>query len=331
MQYEQSQKSLKRSELRLIYSVSASYYGLLSLQKSKEFALLDLDRQTEAYEMSQKKFAAGLIREVDALQMEVDLASAQNTYDLAIVNQINATYEFKDLIGLGLSDSITLKSELAYQEVYVDTDVAVQYALKNRLEIRDMEIQVELQKLTIKRQKAQGLPSIKLDAYYERIGVDRQYLGNGLSHSMSDTWADFRHRPSNFGVGLTISVPIFDWGQNKATLRSTKSRLEQLQINKESDERNIETEVRNLISSLHSSLTRLKLLEKNVAVAEKSFAITLDRYSDGDIDSEGLALERQRLNSAYNNHLSAYIAYQLSLADLTQKTFYDFLNNQPVE
>ncbi|MDA3879350.1 MAG: TolC family protein, partial [Prolixibacteraceae bacterium] len=90
------------------------------------------------------------------------------------------------------------------------------------------------------------------------------------------------------------------------------------------------TEVKNLVAGLNSSLKRLQLLEKNVEVAEKSFEITRMRYSDGDIDSQDLALERERLNNAYISHLSSYIQYELNLADLMRKTFYDFKNNELV-
>jgi hypothetical protein len=68
-----------------------------------------------------------------------------------------------------------------------------------------------------------------------------------------------------------------------------------------------------------------------VKVAEKSFDITLQRYADGDIDSQSLALERNRMNTAYTSHLNAYINYQLSLADLMRKTFYDFRNQTLIE
>ena len=84
-------------------------------------------------------------------------------------------------------------------------------------------------------------------------------------------------------------------------------------------QRSIEREVRNLVADLNSSLKRLQLLEKNVVVAEKSFEITRQRYSDGDIDSQALALERNRLNNAYNSHLRSYII-QLVL-ELMRKTF----------
>ena len=78
-------------------------------------------------------------------------------------------------------------------------------------------------------------------------------------------------------------------------------------------------------------MKRLQQLEKNVSVAERSYGITLQRYTDGDIDSQALALERNRLNTAQQSHLRAYIEYRLQLADLMRKTFYDFENDVPVE
>ena len=44
-----------------------------------------------------------------------------------------------------------------------------------------------------------------------------------------------------------------------------------------------------------------------------------------------MTLERTRLNTTYNSHLSAYSTYQLKLADLTRKTFYDFKNDLPIK
>ena len=106
LDYERSNKQFKREELNLIYQVSSSYYNLLSLQRSTEIASLDLERQMEANEISKNKYAAGLIREVDALQMEVDLAEAQNNYDIANLNEVSAKNSFKELLGLNLNDSI---------------------------------------------------------------------------------------------------------------------------------------------------------------------------------------------------------------------------------
>ena len=62
---------------------------------------------------------------------------------------------------------------------------------------------------------------------------------------------------------------------------------------------------------LQSNLRRLQLLEKTVVIAEKSFEISRQRYSNGDIDSQAMALERERLNTAYVTRLDAFINYKL--------------------
>ncbi len=330
LDYERTKKSLRREELNLEYRVSSSYYNLLSLQRSTEIALLDYERQTEANKIAQNKYASGLIREVDALQMEVDLAEAQNSYEVALINQESALNSFKDLLGIELTDSVILKDDLEYTIVTVDADKAVEYALKNRTELRERDIAIEQQAMSIRQRKAEGMVRGYFDAYVQKTGTSMGDItttyGNTIQHSASD----FMDRPINYGVGVTVSIPLLDWGENKARVRAAEARQRQNYLAKEELERSIETETRNSVEQLNNNLKRLQLLEKNVAIAEKSFAITLQRFSDGDIDSQTLALERNRLNSAYRSHLSAYIAYQLSLADIMRKTLYDFENDEPI-
>lgn len=330
LDYERTNKSLRREELNLVYRVSSSYYNLLSLQRSTEIALLDYERQTEANEIAQNKYESGLIREVDALQMEVDLAEAQNSYEMALINQESAINSFKELLGIELSDSVVLKDELKYNVVVVDVDKAVEYALKNRTELREQDIAIEQQKMTIRQRKADGMIRGYFDAYVQKTGTSMGDITTGYATTIQTSANDFIDRPINYGVGFTVSVPLLDWGENRARVRAAEARQRQNYLAKEELERSIETETRNSVAQLNNNLKRLQLLEKNVVIAEKSFDITLQRFTDGDIDSQTLALERNRLNSAYRNHLSAYIAYQLSLADIMRKTLYDFEKGEPL-
>ena len=330
LDYERSSKSFRREELNLVYRVSNSYYNLLSLQRSTEIALLDYERQTEANEIAQNKYASGLIREVDALQMEVDLAEAQNSYEMALINQESAINSFKELLGIELTDSVILKDELKYNVITVDADKAVEYALNNRIELRERDIAIEQQQMAIRQRKAEGMVRGYFDAYVQKTGTSMDDMNTSYGNTLRTSANDFIDRPINYGVGLTVSVPLLDWGENKARVRAAEARQRQNYLAKEELERSIETEIRNAVAQLNNNLKRLQLLEKNVVIAEKSFAITLQRFTDGDIDSQTLALERNRLNSAYRNHLSAYIAYQLSLADIMRKTLYDFEKDEPV-
>ena len=217
-----------------------------------------------------------------------------------------------------------------YKVVVVDAETAVNLALKNRSEIREQEIQIEQQKLNIKQQKAAGMIRSSINAHVGKEGTGSGKLVKGHPDAVEMAYKDY-FNGTPFGIGLTVSIPIFDRGENKALVRAAEARMKQFTYSREELERDIETQVRNLVANVNSCLKRLQLLEKNVTVAEKSFDITRQRYSDGDIDSQSLALERTRLNNAYTSHLRAYINYQLTLADLMRRTYYDFQNETGLE
>lgn len=331
LDYERSIKGLKREELNLVYDVSNAFYNLLSQKKSEEIAKLNYERQKEAYGLAKNKFDAGLIKEVEALQMEVDLAEAQNNYDVAKIEQTSSENRLKEVLGLQLSDSIMLSSNMDYKIVLVDPEKAVSLAMKNRMEIREMEITIEMNKLNIKQAKSQGMIKGDLEATLGLTGVSEQGLRTPINQAIGNSYQDLRNSPKNYGIGFNVTIPILDWGQNRARVNSAKASLQRNLYTQEENKRKIELEIRNLVSELNSSLKRLQLLEKNVLVAEKSFGITRQRFSDGNIDSQALALELDRLNTAYNSHLRAYINYQLMLADIMRKTFYDFQRDTSID
>jgi outer membrane protein TolC len=181
--------------------------------------------------------------------------------------------------------------------------------------------------MEIKRRRAEGMINGEILVNYNFIGVDKSNLAVPIETSFNNTWQNLLTRPGSFGVGLTVNIPIIDWGENKARVRSAQATLSQNQIQQDADRVTIERDIRTTVSRLQSSLKRLQLLEKNVVVAEKSFEISRQRYANGDIDSQSMALERERLNNAYISRLESYINYKLLLSDLMRKTFFDFEKN----
>ncbi len=155
--YDLTNKQLQREELTLVYDISQDFYNLVSYREKMNIARISLDKQKEAYEIAKNKFAAGLIREVEALQMEVDLSAAVNDLDIAMVDYMAQVRLFKENLGINLNDSVTINNTLDYLPVNVDVEKAVSLALENRLEIKENEIQIELQRMEIKRRKAEGM------------------------------------------------------------------------------------------------------------------------------------------------------------------------------
>ena len=328
--YDLSSKQLKREELNLVYDISQTFFTLLSYHERLNIALISLNNQQEAYDIAQNKYKAGLIREVEALQMEVDLSAAINNYDLAGVDYSAQTALFKDRLGIELKDSVIIKSDLGYNNVHVDAEKAVSLALANRLELKENEIQIQMSQMAIKKQKAEGMINGDILLNYNFIGVNKSNRSVPFETSINNTWENLINRPGRIWCGFDCKHTSHRLGREQGKGRQFAQSHYRLVPDTAGGRQGLDRKGYPYYGKppCRASLKRLHLLEKNVVVAEKSFGISAQRYANGDIDSQAMALEQERLNNAYILRLESFINYKLLLSDVMRKTFYDFEKNK---
>ncbi|MCF7741357.1 MAG: TolC family protein [Candidatus Marinimicrobia bacterium] len=330
LNYQRQQKQLDRAQLDMEYRITSAFFQLVKSRERKKISHQALANQQEAYDLAVNKYKAGVIPEVQALQMEVDLGQSQNTFETNRANERQVANDFKQLLDISLSDSVALTYNLEYETVFVNKEKAVNLGLRHRLEIQEQKINKQLAKLDIKRRKVDGQITGRISAYYDFQGVETDVLHPVYSNLFEGAYRNLSDRPGNRGVSLTLSIPVWDWGVNEARVEAARSRLRQSEYALQNEKVNVKKDIIATVDELKTSLNNLKLLEKNVKVAEKSYNISKKRFANGDISSQELALERDRLNNTYISHLDAFISYKLALADLKRKTFYDFKNDQSI-
>jgi outer membrane protein len=327
---ELAEKQYKRNELDLIYSISSLFYNCLSANKQKEIGLQTLNKQQEAYKLAKSKFETGLIKEVEALQIEVDYGEAQNEYDTYMASYVQSANELKLALGLTFRDSIVLKDTINYKVVIIDENKAIEMGLQNRTEIREKQIQIKINELAVKLQRSKGLVNGSLEFYYDLLGYSSSGISYPYSSAFRTSMDNMLNKAGAYGVTFTLSVPIIDWGMNHSLVKKQKSVLKESTLALDYEKLSIENEIKNTISKINLNLKKLQLLEKNTKLSEKSYEISYLRFVNGDIDVETLGLDRIRYTNSQSSYLAAYINYKLLLLDLKRKTFFDYENNAPI-
>jgi len=326
LNYELASRRYNQRELQIIYMVTAGFFDLYRSIRQHKIALDNVKQQEELYDIASKKYNAGLIPETDALEMEVDLAESQNMLVQAESDMETSRDYFKQLIGLELDDMISVHTAFEYSTMTVDLDEAIKKALQNRTEIRENEIRLELAKINVKQVDARSEIRGDLWASYELVGVSDPNLPYGSTPRSlwSSSLDDMDRRPNNRSVGFTLSIPLFDWGVNKAEVQAAMAVLNSREIDLNEEKKTIVRQVRAVVRSLKETEDRLSVLEKREKIAQRNFDITLERFNNGDITSIVLANNRDRLISAKTAYLNAYIEYRLTIADLKRRTLWDF-------
>ncbi len=326
LSYESAVQRYNRDELDIVYNVTAAFYSVYRATRELEIAREDVQQQQEIYQLAKQKYEAGLIPEVEALQMQVDYAESQAAFVEAEEALSRLSDAFKQLIGLKLTDNINVMTEFEYSHIEVDLQQAIELAKEQRSEIRLNEIDVELAKLRVKEIDAFRDFQGTLTAFYDLTGVASSDVWGTSDYT--ELWDrsldDMQGRPDNRGVVFTLSVPIWDFGGNRAAVQSAQANVNANELALMEMKKTIEREVRQVVGRLRAAETQLTVLEQREEIAKRAFDITVERFNNGDITSQELALDRGRYIAAQLAYLNAYINYQLALADLKRKTMYDF-------
>ena len=273
------------------------------------------------------KGETGRIPEGDVLIAEVAAAQDRANLSESIGNLEKEKDDFKQLIGLELNQEIQIITDLKYDTFAIDLDKAIEEAQKNRLEIYEAELDIELQKIELDRAKRERELKGNISAYYDITGVST--IGKGTTRELFESSFDnFVDRPPNRGVTFSLSYPIFDWGRGSARKQQEQARLRETKLSYEDTKVTVVREVRNVVRSVEEAKNRLKINEKNQEVAQRSYEISRMRFENGDITSQELGVEQERLATTQLNYLDAFITYQLAIADLKRKTLWDFQNNR---
>ena len=276
------------AHLTLISTVAKAYFNERYAEETMALAQRVLQTREATYKLSQLRHKAGVISAVDLHQQEALIESAKADYASAVKNREQARNSLAMLINQPLPEDLPagLSSDL----------------LLNRPDIRAAEHALKQANANIGAARAAFFPRISLTG---SVGTASGEL-SGLFKSGTGIWA----------FAPSITLPIFDWGTNKANLDVAKLR-QQAQIVA------YEAAVQSAFKDVSNALVAREQLDKSYAALSKqsrayndSLRLISLRYKHG-VSSALDLLDAER--SSYGAE-TALLANQLTrlenLADL---------------
>jgi outer membrane protein TolC len=325
--YRRSVCYYTRAQMDIVYNVTSAFYQVYRVAFENKINQDRLFNSKEAFRITKLKMETGNLPEGELLTTEIVVGQDESRL-MESQGKLEAAYDdFKLLIGLNLKDSIELLADMEFESFLIDMQKAIDEAIRNRMEVQENEINIQLQKIEINRAKREREVKGNISAYYNFTGLSTLDEGSPgeLAQSSFENMFD---RPSNRGIVFTLSYPIADWGRSKNLVQREERRLKQQKLEQENTKRTIETQVRKIVRNVYEAEKRFRINQRNREVAFESYRISQLRFENGDMTSQELSIEQERLSQIQLAYIDAYITYRLSIADLNRKTMYDFENNR---
>lgn len=313
---ENSKLSYAMQELSIERQVTQQFYSVYQQQKNLSTARDEYNNQKQNYDIIKNKVDAGLVAREELFQAEVNLATSESAVYTAEINYENAKDNFKILLGIDLNEDVMVLPNTEITTVNVDATQAVDYALKQRMELRQHQITLEQDLFSIIRAKSENEFKGSITA---RIGLDA--LGDKPGNMYSNP-------TDNEQIGISLNIPIFDWGSRKARVRSSELAMESDQINLDEEKKNITLEVRQICRNLPTLIRQIEIKRQNIENAEHTYEINLEKYRNGNLTGMELQQYQNQLTTAKQEYTNAIIDYKLELLNLKIQTLWDFETNQ---
>ncbi len=316
--HENSGISYALQRLRTEQNITRQFYAVYLAQNNLEISRAELENSQKNYDIIKEKVEAGLSAREELFQAEVNLASAESSVQSTGVTLKNAKDDLKQTLGMPLKEDINVSVTIEVITMLIDEEKAIQSGLLSRMELRQREISMA----------EADLAMITTKAINEFRGDITLSMGiSGDNPRFDDIYSTPTNSPR---IGISFTIPIFDWGQRKARINAQKTAQIIAQLNYNNETVNIENDIRQSLRSLENLRSQISIAEKQVRNTEMTYNLNQIRYREGDLTGLQMSQYQTQLSNAKTSLVRSQINYKNEMLNLKILTLYDFENDQPI-
>ncbi len=297
----------EKAEIDVLEAVKKAYFTVLVNEERRGLIEGNLRRLEQLLKETEAMREAGLAEKLDVSRIRVQLNNVQTEMD-RVNTSIKVSRELlKIQMGMPLEVSLLLSQHLdEFAEDESGFRVLLGRQSDPRVEMYQLEKNLELATLDLKNNQVQYIPTLNAFGTYQRV-TGAQELRNVY---VADRWF------STSFVGFRLNIPIFDGLRKSYAIQQNRVQIKQLENTKFFTEQNIMLEEFQAKEELRNSLRALEVQKENRQLADEVFQMTRIKYQEG-VGSNFEVVEADAdLKEAETNYYSALYDALIARVDL---------------
>ncbi|HEU5186418.1 MAG TPA: TolC family protein [Gemmatimonadaceae bacterium] len=264
------------------------------------------------------RYEVGKIGENDLLQSELAVLRARTSLDGARLERDRAMAELKRLTSLPPDVTLAIVVPASAPDVQADTTVAVAQALRNRSQMRSLE----LEDIVARRQVSQA----RLNTGFG-MSVSASAGFNQTAPVFDDAYRSLLDRQR---LTVEVAMPLVQWGGRRAEIQAARAEQDRVGALARETRASVEQDARFAALALPLARRQLATSAKADTVAAKRFDVAKNRYIIGRIDIGDLYIAQSEKDAALLSYVEALRNYWLAYYRLRRLTLYDFEAGRPL-
>ena len=316
LKYENAKRAYLESMENIAIETVQLFFEVLSTQSTYQQSVSNLEDRLYLFEIAKKRLELGTITKNDLLQLELSLLNAQvdvKNKELSLNNQKFRLFSYLRIFDY---ETVELIPPYSIPNININTEEVIKKALEHSTHTLQQQIsRIESEKLVAQAKASKGI-QMQLNS---ELGFNR--TANHFNEA-------YRNLKDNEIVGLTVSLPIFDWGVSKGRVKMAEADLEVTKTQLEQAHETYIQDLRFSVLQFNMQSEQCKNAVRAQDIADERYSITKQRFEAGAVTVTDLNTAQQESENAKAQYIHLLQTFWVGYYNLRKSTLYDWIGRQ---
>ena len=318
-EYEQGKRQyLERMESITVNAVYA-YHNLLLAKVNNDISVSNFENSGNMLRIAKERVQLGTVTRAEYLQLELRMLNDSIAINESAVQVREAQMTLNSL--LGYDESFEILPEIAGElpNIQMDYDLVMEKALSNSSFSLTNELSLLNAESNVAYAKASRGFSFALNARF------------GMSQTGPEFPQAYKNLLDQEVVGISFSIPLFDWGLGKGKVQKAKAAQEVVKAQVQQSENDYRRQMFTAVSQFNNQRQQCLVSHRAMLIAAERYDLTMHRFREGNASVTDLNMAQTENDSAQRQYISDLRNFWIYYYTLRKYTLFDFINNCDLE
>ncbi len=318
-EYEKAKRVYIESMEQITITAAQYYFNLLLAHRNFEKANSNYRNTSQMYAVAKERMKLGSVSRDECLQLELRMLNDSLSINENSIKVKEAQMILNSLLGFDETFEITPVLEENLPDVWMDYDLVMTKAIENSSFLLENEIKILEAESGIAKAKADRGLKLTFNAKF------------GLTNTAEAFRETYRNLLDQEVVGLTFTVPIFDWGLGKGRVKKAQARAEVVKAEVAQAENDFRSTVFTAVGQFNNQKSQCSVSCRAAAIASERYSLVMDKFRTGTASVTDLNTAQQENDSAMDRYVKDLSDFWAMYYDIRKLTLYDFILSRDID
>ena len=318
-EYERGKRQYLETMESITVNAVYAYHNLLLAKVNNDISVSNFENSGNMLRIAKERLQLGTVTRAEYLQLELRMLNDSIAINESAVQVREAQMTLNSLLGYDESFEILPVISDELPNIQMDYDLVMAKSLENSSFSLNNELSLLNAESNVAYAKASRGFSFALNARF------------GMSQTGPEFPQAYKNLLDQEVVGISFSIPLFDWGLGKGKVQKAKAAQEVVKAQVQQSENDYRRQMFTAVSQFNNQRQQCLVSHKAMLIAAERYDLTMHRFREGNASVTDLNMAQTENDSAQRQYISDLCNFWIYYYTLRKYTLFDFINNCDLE